>query len=331
MAAVAVTFARYFLELTGAPFAEGLVATLALAGLTAVNCLGVRSGSNVQSGLMVTKILAIVALVACGIFAAPAADSAPVSPPPLSFDLLTAFGAAMVPVLFAYGGWQTASFVSGELREPQRDLPRGLLIGVSGVVALYLAVNLVCLRVLGPDGLAATTAPASAVMRRALGDTGATLIAVGIAVSTLGFLSQGILTAPRVYYAMAQDGVFFARVGSVHPRTRVPVVAIVLQGLVAVVIALSGRYEQILNYVVSVDFILFGLTATCLFVFRSRGIVAPPGRRTPGHPITTALFVAACALVVANTLYRYPANTLIGLGILFTGIPVYFLWSGRRI
>ena len=142
------------------------------------------------------------------------------------------------------------------------------MIGVAGVIVLYLSVNLVCIRVLGVAGLAATMVPASSVMRAALGERGAALIAIGIAISTLGFLAQGMLTAPRVYFAMAEDGLFFRSVSWVSPRTRVPVVAIALQGGLAALIALSGRYEQILNYVVSVDFIFFGLTATCLFVFR---------------------------------------------------------------
>src|SRR5207237_1380580 len=158
-------------------------------------------------------------------------------------------------------------FVSGELRDPTRDLPRALILGVSGVVALYLGVNWVCVRTLGGPGLAETAAPASAVMQRALGAPGARLIGAGIAVSTLGFLSQSMLTAPRVYYAMAEDGVFFARVGRIHPRTRVPVTAIALQGAFAMLLAAWGQYRQILDYMIAVDFIFFGLTASCLFVF----------------------------------------------------------------
>ena len=175
----------------------------------------------------------------------------------------------MVPVLFAYGGWQTASFVSGEMRDPRRDLPRGLMIGVVVVIALYLTVTFVCLRVLGVDGLAQTSTPASEVMRRALGDRGARLIALGIAISTVGFLSQSILTAPRVYYAMARDGVFFRAVGQLDARSRVPVIAIVLQGVWAAVIALTGKYDQILNYVVSIDVLFFGLTGASLLIFRA--------------------------------------------------------------
>ena len=363
MAAVAVTFARYFLEITHAPLADWMIATLALGALTFINCLGVRAGSAVQSVLMVMKILAILALVICGLFFVGDARFA-VSPAldrPVSFGLLAGVGAALTPVMFAYGGWQTASFVAGELREPQKDLARALVIGVIIVIALYLAVNFVCVQALGADRLAATTTPASAVMRLALGERGAALIAVGITISTLGFLSQGMLTAPRVYFAMAEDKLFFKSVAWLHPRTRVPVVAIALQGALAMVIAISGKYEQILNYVVSVDFIWFGLTAVCLFVFRrrdaqvdsARADASRPGApsvavdvwsktdvdpkaagykmpKMPGHPVTTLLFVAACWLIVISTIYQYPWNSLVGLTIVLSGIPVYFFWQWRR-
>lgn len=253
----------------------------------------------------------------------------PVLDRPVSIGLFTAMGAALTPVLFAYGGWQTASFMSAELKDPRRDLARGLLLGVSGVIVLYLAVNWVCLRALGADGLAATTTPASAVMRLALGDQGARWTAVAIAVSTLGFLSQGMLTAPRVYFAMAADGLFFRQVAWVSASTRVPVVSIAMQGAMAVIIALSGRYEQILNYVVSVDFIFFGLTGAALFVFRRRDTF-PSSVRVPGHPFTTAFFVMACAMVVAATVYSYPSNSLIGMVILAAGVPAYFFWRKSR-
>lgn len=338
MAAVAVTFGRYFLELTGLAMTDWMIAAIALAALTIINCLGVRAGSTVQSVLMVLKIAAIVGLVLCGLLLAEESrmSLSPALDRPVNFNLLTAFAAAMIPVMFAYGGWQTSSFVAGEMRNPARDLPRGLLLGVMGVVVLYLAVNVVCVHVLGTDGLANTATPASQVMRVVLGEKGAALIAVGITISTLGFLSQGILTAPRVYFAMAEDGVFFKSVARLHPRTHVPIVAIVLQGVTAIIIAISGRYEQILNYVVSVDFIFFGLTATCLFVFRRREKAMAPDQnqaksyRMPGHPWTTLFFVAACWLIVINTFVAYPQNTLIGLGILLAGIPVYFLWRREK-
>lgn len=337
MAAVTVTFVRYFVELTGARLPEGFLVVVTLAMLTLINCLGVKQGSRVQSGLMVLKIAAIDGLVVAGVLLVrrPYALTHPVLDQPMSFNLVTAFGAAMVPVLFAYGGWQTTSFIAGEIREPRKNLPRALLIGVAGVITLYITVNMVYVRSLGTSGLAETTVPATAAMRLALGDRGATLIALGIAVSTLGFLSQSVLTAPRVYFAMAEDGVFFRTVASVNPRTRVPVVAIVVQSIWTAIVALSGKYEQILNYVVSMDFLFFGLTASCLFVFRKRekkgSIPAEKlGYRVPGHPVSTAIFILISWLVVANTIYKYPANSLLGMLILLLGLPVYGLWRKRQ-
>jgi APA family basic amino acid/polyamine antiporter len=330
MAAVAVTFARYFREISGSSASDGVIAATSLLGLTAINCFGARAGSNVQSLLMLLKAGAIVAMVTLGLWLGGGSlHPLPLLDRPISLGLAGAIGAAMIPIAFAYGGWQTSSFVAAEMRDPRRDLSRGLVAGVIGVVALYLAVNFVCLRVLGPAGLAATRTPASAVMRAALGDRGAQWIAFGIAISTLGFLSQGILTAPRVYYAMARDGLFFQSVGRLSPRTGAPVFAIVLQGLAATVIALSGRYEQILNYVVSIDFISFGLTAASLFVFRRRGVseVSEATYLVPGHPYTTGLFVLACAGIVGSTIWSYPANSAFGFVILLAGIPVYLYWS----
>jgi APA family basic amino acid/polyamine antiporter len=258
-------------------------------------------------------------------------------PPLRSWDLLKAAGAALTPIAFSYGGWQTSSFMSAELRDPRRDLTRGLLIGVLGVVILYLSMNFIYIRVLGPDGLAGTTTPASTAMQAAIGSRGANITAIIIAVSTLGFLSQGMLTAPRVYFAMAEDGLFFRSVAFVSKRTRVPVVAISLQGILAMIIALSGRYEQILSYVTSSDFIFFGLTASTLFVFRRRARSnvksdEKVGYLVPGHPWTTGLFIAACALIVIGTVYSHPKESLVGWMILASGIPVYLYWRhlGRK-
>jgi basic amino acid/polyamine antiporter, APA family len=335
MAGAAIVFGRYFHELSGIGVSEQLVAAATLGILTIVNCLGVRAGSNVQSALMLTKLAAIAFLIGVGFLiahpAAPVGSTGDILPQ--SSGGMIGLATAMVPVLFAYGGWQTASFVSGEMRNPQRDLPRGLLIGVIGVITLYLAVTFVCVRVLGVDGLAATSTPASEVMRRALGERGGRLIALGIAVSTVGFLSQSVLTAPRVYYAMARDGVFFRAVGTLDPRTRVPVVAIVLQGAWAAVIALTGKYDQILNYVVSIDVLFFGLTGASLLVFRARqrasGEAEGKHVRVPLHPVTTMVFVAACWAVSLTTIVQYPQNAGVGLVILLIGVVVYQFWRKR--
>lgn len=339
MAAVAVTFARYFIELTRVETADWVVGAIALGALTIVNCLGVRAGSTVQSALMVLKILAIAALIFVGLWAGPRheVNGAQIPPPssaPENWSMIGTFGAALVPVLFAYGGWQTASFVAGEMREPRKNLPRALLIGVVGVIVLYLAVNFVCVNVLGVEGLAATKTPASEVMRSVLGEKGKTMIAIGIAISTLGFLSQSMLTAPRVYFAMADDGLFFKGVARLHPRTRVPAAAIALQGFVAIVIAASGRYEQILNYVVSIDSIFFGLTAACLFALRKRGPLTDENSKGRNYAVKVSvaviiLFIAAEWLVAASAIYKDPRNSLMGVAILVAGIPVYFFWRWR--
>lgn len=329
MAAVAVIFASYFRGLTGINWGDGVLAAIVLLSLTAINCLGARAGSNIQNFLMLLKIAAIAALVALGIaLGGGSLKSEPLLGQPVSFGLLKSIGAAMVPIAFAYGGWQTATFVAGEMRDARRDLSRGLLMGVAGVVALYLAVNVVCLRVLGPAGLDATNTPASNVMRVGLGERGAQWIAAAIAISTLGFLSQSMLTAPRVYYAMARDGLFFRSVGKLSGRSRAPVVAIVLQGIAAIVIACSGTYGEILNFAITVDFIFFGMTAASLFVLRSRQVGAATAvYRAPGHPFTTILFVLSCAGIVGSAIVAAPGNSAIALCIMLSALPVYYWWS----
>lgn len=322
MAAVAITFARYFLNLTGLAWNDAAVAAGTLALLTLVNCLGVKAGANVQSILMVLKILAITGLVVCGLTlgsSAGAVSHATTVP----FSVVT-FSAAMTPVLFAYGGWQTASFVASEMTNPKRDLHRAMILGVIGVVVLYLSINFVYLWILGPKGLAESTTPASTVMERLLGVTGARITAVAITVSTLGFLSQAMLTAPRVYFSMAADGLFFRQVATVSKGAQVPVVAIVLQGIFATIIAIAGAYEQILNYVVSVDFFFIGLTALSVLIYRKRDFGAWFKGRSPA---LTLFFVAASWWIVWSTIRHSPLESGIGLGILLAGLPAYAYWN----
>ena len=332
MAAVAVIFASYFRALTGVEWNDSAIAATVLLVLTGINCFGARAGSNVQSVFMLLRIAAIAGLVILGFaLGGSSTKSEPLLAPPFSFGVLASIGSAMVPIAFAYGGWQTSTFVAGEMRDARRDLSRGLLMGVAGVVILYLAVNFVCLRVLGPAGLDATTTPASDVMRAALGSRGAQWIAAGIAISTLGFLSQSMLTGPRVYYAMARDGLFFASVGKLSQRSRAPVVAIMLQGLAAIVIACSGTYGQILNFEVTVDFIFFAMTAASLFILRRRQIGFDTVTfRVPGHPFTTILFVLSCVGIVGSAIVASPPNSAIALGIMLAALPIYYYWRKLR-
>jgi APA family basic amino acid/polyamine antiporter len=202
---------------------------------------------------------------------------------------------------------------------------------VGGVVTLYVAVNLVCLRVLGPSGLDATTTPASDVMRIALGERGARWIALAITISTLGFLSQSMLTAPRVYYAMARDGLFFKSIGKLSGKSGAPVVAIILQGAAALIIALSGTYGEILNFEVTVDFIFFGMTAASLFILRRRSTGSDTVTyRVPGHPFTTMLFVLSCTGIVVSAVIASPRNSAIALCIMLAALPVYYFWIRFR-
>jgi len=333
MAAVAIVFARNLDLLAGGRLPEGAAAVATLAGLAAINCLGVRSGNWTQSALGVVKVAAIVALVVAGFAVAGRAPPARAAAAPAAPDTLKAFGAAMIPVVFSYGGWQTTNFVAGEMRNPARNLARALAAGVLAVTGLYLAVNLACLAALGPAGLAATLTPASEVLQRAVGPAGARLAAAAIGLSALAFLSQSTLTGPRVLFAMARDGLFFRALASVSPATRVPALAIVVQAAWASVLALTGGYEQILSFVIAMNVLFFGLTAAGLFVLRrreARGGARHQGYRTPGHPWTTGLFVAACALIVASSFWSYPVNSLIGYAILVLGIAPYLYFRRLR-
>jgi APA family basic amino acid/polyamine antiporter len=240
-------------------------------------------------------------------------------------------GTALVPVLFAYGGWQQTNFVAEEIVDVERNLPRALVIGVLVVAGVYLAVNLTYLRALGVEGLAASHAPAADVMGAYFGATGRRLIAAGIAVSTFGFLNLVILVTPRVYQAMARDGLFFAKFAELHPRFRTPVAAVLVQGGWAIMLLLSGSYGQLLDWVTFADWIFFGVTAATLVVYRRRGDGGAGSRyRAPFFPWSVAAFVLACVYVVCGAVVSNPGNALRGAILLAVGVPVFHLWSRRR-
>ena len=336
-AAVAVTFASYASPLLGLPpSSDRWLAAGAIVLLSAVNAVGVRPGAWTQNVFTLLKLAAIAALVASAAVAsgsgAPRALALDAAAPPAGrWAVALAVGTALVPVLFAYGGWQQANFVAEEMIEPERNLPRALIGGVLLVAAVYLGVNFTYLHALGSEGLAASHAPAADVMSRYFGPVGRRLIAAGIAVSTFGFLNLVILVTPRVYQAMARDGLFFARFAELHPRWRTPVEAIAVQGAWAVVLLLSGSYGQLLDWVTFADWIFFGITAATLVVYRRREAgVTGPRFRAPWYPASVVLFVAACLYVVAGAVVSNPANALRGAVLLAAGIPVFHWWSRRR-
>ncbi|MDH5234618.1 MAG: amino acid permease [Gemmatimonadota bacterium] len=338
-AAVAVTFANYAAPLLGIP--TGMERTLAIGAIalfSGINVIGVAPGAWVQNAFTLLKLAAIAALVVVGLgtlgggagyVAAPAA--APLVAPAGPFALAVALGTALVPVLFAYGGWQQTNFVAEEMVDPRRDLPRALILGVLIVAAAYVLVNLAYLRALGIAGLAASTAPAADTMALHFGDAGRTLIAVGVACSTAGFLMVVILVTPRVYQAMARDGVFFAGLATLHPRTRTPVNAILLQGGWAVALVLSGTYGELLDWVTFADWIFFGATAATLIVYRRRARTGDHFA-APFHPWSTGLFMLAALYVVLGAIVSNPANALRGSAVLAAGVPVFLWWrrSGGR-
>jgi basic amino acid/polyamine antiporter, APA family len=337
IAGVAMTFASYSAELLHLPSgAHKPLGIGAIALLSALNYFGVKQGAFAQNALTVLKLTGLALLVGVGLFkalpeGAQTSRLLPHAADPTGFGIVIAVGSALVPVLFTYGGWQQTNYVAEEIVDAERNLPRALTLGVCVVVLVYLAANVAYLRVLGPTALAVSEAPAADAMRILLGDTGATLIAAAIAFSTFGFLGLVIMVTPRVYQAIAADGLFLPAFAELHPIHRTPARAIALQAAWSIVLALSGSYGQLVDYVVFSDWIFFGLTVATLFVYRGRdrrgGISTGHGFRTPAYPFVPALFVIASAYVVVSSVAANPLNALIGSAILIAGVPVFYFWK----
>lgn len=331
IAAVAVTFSSYLAAMLGlGPSLHKPVATGAILLLTLVNCLGVRPGATTQNIFTVLKLVAIGMVVLAGLFLAgggtPCPDCA-VQVPASGWPMFGAVAAALVPVLFAYGGWQQTNFIAGELVDAERNLPRALVLGVAIVVLVYVLANVAYLRALGAGGLAHSDAPAADTMAVFAGPVGRTLITVGIVCSTFGFLNLVILVSPRVYQAMAADGLFFSSFADLHPRYRTPLAATVFQGVWASLLVFSGRYGALLDYVTFADWIFFGLTAVTLVTFRRReGVPGPGAFRLPGYPWTLIVFLLAAAYVVVGSIRSNPGNAVRGTALLALGVPVFLYW-----
>ncbi len=345
IAAVAITFGEYTLRLLGRDAANArTLAILGIAVVAAVNYVGVKPGSRVLNALVILKLVPLGLLIGAGLLLPgrgpdPGA-AALVQPGPTGGlveaaaapHLLFAFGAALIPVMFSYGGWQNANYVAEEMKDPVRDLPVSLLAGTALVVLVYGLVNWVYLDTLGHGGLAGTRTPASDAAAVLFGRRGDLLISLGIAISTFGFLNLTMLAPTRVYYAMARDGVFPERISRLHPRFDTPSLAIVVQAVWAVVLVLSGTYAQLVDYVVSADWLFFGLAGAAVFVFRRkiplerrpRGVFA-----TPGYPFVPAVFVLVALLILGSVIWTNPVRSALGFSILAAGVPAYLFWSSR--
>jgi len=301
--------------------------------LSGINYVGVRPAAITQNIFTILKLTALALLIGAGMFlAAPTVPYRPL-PSPSVVSTAGAIGAALVPILFTYGGWQQTNFIAEEIVEPERNLPRALVLGVTIVVAVYLLANVAYLRVLGVAGLAASTAPAADTMQALLGPVGGKIIAAGIAISTFGFLNLVILVTPRVLQAMAADRVFFERLALLHPVYRTPTAAIVALAGFAILLTLSGTFGQLVDYVTFGDWIFFGLCVAALFVYRRReqraGSTEQNAYRVPGYPITPAIFVLAAALAVYSSITSNPRNAAIGAGLIGLGVPAFLYWRSR--
>jgi APA family basic amino acid/polyamine antiporter len=333
-AAVAVAFAKYVGRLVDLP--EGSTSWLAAAILLAVagfHALGIKPGAVLINVITFSKTLALAALIV-GAFVLTRGSGItfkPLAPPDLDgLPLLSAFFAGLVPAMFAYGGWQNLNYVAEEVKDPQRNLPRAILIGVFCVIAVYVSANFAYVHVLGAPALAATQTPAADVAARLVGERGAKVISLLIVISTFGFMNLSLLSAPRVYYAMAADGLFFRSLARLSPRFRAPTAAILLQGGLAAVYALANTYDRLLGYAVFADWIFFALAGVSLLVFRRKLAGAPRPFPTPGYPWIPILFTLAGAGIVINTFFTDPRNAFVGTGIFALGVPVYYFWRGRQ-
>jgi APA family basic amino acid/polyamine antiporter len=334
IAAVGITFATYALHLAGGPDAARVpLAIAAILVLSIVNYLGVKPGSRVLNVLVLLKVAALAVLIGAAAFAGthPAWWSetrAVVAGPSAT---IVAFGAAMVPILFTYGGWQNANYIGEEIDNPTRNLPLALVAGTVAVVVIYVTVNVVFLRAMGLNGLAATTAPAADAARRMFGATGDIFISSAIAISTFGFLDLAILAPTRVYYAMAADRLFVPALARLHPRFGTPGLAIVVQSVWSCILALTGSYEQLANYVVFADWIFFGLTVLTVLSFRRSVPIATRAQdafRARGYPVIQLAFVLVAAAVVASVVGAAPGAAAKGAFLIALGVPVYY-WFAR--
>jgi len=336
IAAVAITFATYALHLVGGPDGARVpLAIGAIAILSVVNVLGVKPGSRVLNVFVVLKVAALAILIGAAVFAGAHADwwtetRTVVAGPAAT---IVAFGAAMVPILFTYGGWQNANYIGEEIDNPKRNLPIALIAGTIAVVVIYVTVNVVFLRAMGLNGLAATSAPAADAARRMFGAGGDVFISAAIAISTFGFLDLAILAPTRVYYAMAADRLFIPALAALHPRFGTPALAIFVQSAWSCVLALTGSYEQLANYVVFADWIFFGLTVLTVLTFRRSLPLsqrAPDAFRAPGFPFVPILFVVISAAVVASVVGSAPSAAGKGAALIALGVPVYFWYARAR-
>jgi len=343
MAAVTMKFAQTLAailprsELSTAlasPWGLKVMGLAAIWSLTVVNYFGVKPGAIVQNIFTSGKLLALAALIVFGM-ALPAPRMAAVDVHATGFapeSLFIAFGAALAPVLFSYGGWQSSTWAAGEIQDPRRNLPRGLLIGIIVVIVIYVLASVVYLRTLPVEMIRQSPTLATDAARVLMGEAGARFISTAIVVSAFGFIDMTILTAPRVFYAMGRDGLLFPAAAYVHPRYKTPAVMLVFFAAWSSLDLLAGSYDALLSYTTFGDWIFFGLAVAAVFTLRRKYPDLPRPYRVWGYPVLPALFViAAFAFVFVNFFANQP-QTSYGLILVLSGIPAFYLfrkWNAR--
>ncbi|HZI94245.1 MAG TPA: amino acid permease [Patescibacteria group bacterium] len=353
IAAVSVGFSEYFGTffpalgtghlLLSIPFgarswqlsAGQLVAAAAIAALTSINIFGVREGAWVGNILTSVKIGALAAFVIFGFLAVPGAGVSAAGALPAATLGATAalrgLGIAIIAVLWTYDGWNNLNFSAGEIKNPSRNIPLALLMGTGLVTVLYVAVNAAYLRALSIPEMTGVTRIAEKAAGALWGGQTAQLIAAAVMVSSFGCVNGMILTGARVYYAMARDGLFFARIGVVHPRFMTPSAALVAQGVWSILLTLSGTYEQLFTYAVFAGMLMYAASAISVFSLRRTRPDAPRPYRDFGYPALPALYIAGLCLIIGNTIYTRPIESVVGLAIIAAGLPAYWYFrKGRK-
>ena len=330
-ATLAVAFTNYLGQfVTLSPIAGKLVSILMIAVVMVINVRGTRQGANVQGIATAIKVAAI--LVMSGLLIAVGhgfSQTAAIWPAAWNGSLFAGVGAAMIGVLWAYEGWQYVTFSAGETKDPQRVFPLGITLGTAAIIAIYVLANVGYFAALGADGAMKSERIAAESMAAAFGPAAGKLIAATILVSMFSAANGITLTAPRLYYSMSRDGVFFAKLAEIHPRFSTPAIAIVTSSVWAMLLAATGTFQQLLTYVVFVGWIFYALGALAIFVYRRREPNLPRPFRTPGYPLTPILFVLSAAAIVINTIATQPQNVIFALALMLLGVPAYYMWRSR--
>lgn len=321
----------YFVDLSG--LQTKVVAVSLIAILAAVNVFGVKKGAFLMNFLTSVKFIGLIGVCAVVfIFAKGSTGNflSTESAAPVSGGLLGSFGVALVAALWAYKGWETSTYCAGEIKDPQKKLPLGLFIGSLAVIFLYIAANLAYLYVFPASRMAESGRIAADVMEAAVGPVGATVVALIILMSMTGTANGHLLTSPRVFYALAKDGLFFKGVAKVHPKYRTPYVSIIVVAAWASLLSLSGTFEQLYSYVIFGFWIFMGLTVAGVIILRRKRPDLPRPYKTWGYPVTPILFILSSVFLTVNSLIRTFWNSFAGLALIALGVPVYFVWKRRR-